>query len=442
VAVGAPLNGSRFGLNAGAVYVYQGSSSPDNVVDHVIGISGGNASQSLYGFSVRNVGRWDSDSYDDLAIGGPYNSNTGGSSAGRVDLVYGDPNPAATGNKSVVGQAADDNFGFSLARVWDVTGSSAHDVLIGAPYNNSGGSDAGRAYLYPGGSSATSAGSLDIIDNESISPGTEPDDWFGFGVASAGDFDGDGSWDFAVGAPNGNSKNVSRSGFVRLYDSSGMAVPSFLQHWRAAWASADEPGLVRLDFAFAMPSDSFIRVDLTRQVLDRDGRVTHEAQLWSGPAVYDGGGESGVLALAGSGFRFLDAGPGLPLDSGTRFSYGVTAFDHQGDILKLSALAGPTGVPATGFDALLALDPAWPNPANPSVTVRFRASPREVVHLRILDVRGRLVQDLYQGPGTGDWQHEVWNGKTRAGRSAASGLYLIHLENGNKSLSRRVVLAR
>jgi len=52
------------------------------------------------------------------------------------------------------------------------------------------------------------------------------------------------------------------------------------------------------------------------------------------------------------------------------------------------------------------------------------------------------VQDLYQGPGTGDWQHEVWNGKTRAGRSAASGLYLIHLENGNKSLSRRVVLAR
>ena len=47
-------------------------------------------------------------------------------------------------------------FGFSLARVGDVTGSSADDVLVGAPeYNETTASKAGRAYLYPGGSSAT-----------------------------------------------------------------------------------------------------------------------------------------------------------------------------------------------------------------------------------------------------------------------------------------------
>ena len=36
VAVGAPKNDSRWGLNAGAVYVFEGGSSPDNTVDHVI----------------------------------------------------------------------------------------------------------------------------------------------------------------------------------------------------------------------------------------------------------------------------------------------------------------------------------------------------------------------------------------------------------------------
>ena len=57
VAVGAPKNDSRWGLNAGAVYVYEGGGSPNNVVDHVIGC-GGTAAGSQYGFAVRGVGDW------------------------------------------------------------------------------------------------------------------------------------------------------------------------------------------------------------------------------------------------------------------------------------------------------------------------------------------------------------------------------------------------
>ena len=40
------------------------------------------------------------------------------------------------------------------------------------------------------------------------------------------------------------------------------------------------------------------------------------------------------------------------------------------------------------------------------------------------------MRELYQGPGTGDWQHVIWNGRTEQGTAAASGLYLIQLENG------------
>lgn len=440
VAVGAPKY-DNVGIDGGKVYVYQGGFTPNATVDLEIVITTGTASPSQYGWSVEGVGRWNTDSYDDLAIGAPTN-NDGGSSAGRVDIVYGGLNPDAVADRTVTGSLAGGLFGFSLARVGDVTGSSADDVLVGAPeYNETTASKAGRAYLYAGGSTATSSSGLDLIQNTPLLPGTAPDDRFGYAVSSAGDFDGDGQPDYAVGARNGNHYNGARAGFARVFDSGGLAVPAFLKSWKAAWAAEDEPGLVNLAFAFAAPAASFPRVDIERRVLDADGRVQASERLWSGRAEYGADGRPGVLATDGEGFTFVDPGPESALGAGDRLDYGVTVLDESGQTLTLASLAGPAGAPAV-LDVTLALDPAWPNPANPAVTVRFRAPVDERVTLQIYDVRGRLVRDLYEGPGTGDWQHEVWNGRTRDGVAAASGLYFIQLEDGRRALTRRVVLAR
>jgi hypothetical protein len=92
--------------------------------------------------------------------------------------------------------------------------------------------------------------------------------------------------------------------------------------------------------------------------------------------------------------------------------------------------------------ALLAMAPAWPNPANPAVTIRFRAAVAEPVILQVLDLRGHLVRDLHQSPGTGTWQDVLWNGLDNEGRAAASGVYLIRLAGANDLLTQRVVLAR
>jgi hypothetical protein len=443
VAVGAPSNDNNFGLDAGAAYVFQGGLLPDAAFDLLVGI-GGTAANSQYGFAVEGVGRWNTDSFDDLAIGGPFNSNAA-AQAGQVEIVYGGLAPSNTGDRYVRGERSGDNFGWSLAGVGDVLGSGADDVLIGAPFHNKtgtgGGSDTGRAYLYAGGSSATGAAALTILDNQAIQPGTEPDDQFGYGVSWAGDFDGDGASDYAVGAPGGNTRNGSTAGFAVLFDSSDLVVPAFLKAWKARWTAPDEPGLVRLEFAFADHAVTYRHVEIERTVRAGDG-AGYAERLWSGPPTLAGPGEPGVLGLDGAGFRFLDPGPATPLTGTEKLSYRITILDEAGQSYTQAALAGPAGAPAAGFDVVLALDPAWPNPANPAVTVRFRASPRETVHLRILDVRGRLVRELYRGPGTGDWQHEVWNGRASGGVAAASGLYLIQLEDGRKSLTRRVVLAR
>ena len=442
VAVGAPLNDNQAGLDAGAVYVYEGGNSPDNTVDHIL-TSGGTAPGSQYGFAVCGVGDWGDTSLWDLAIGGPFN-NSGSGANGRVEIVYGDAfGPSVTGDRYVLGEVAGDNFGFSLARIWDFTQNNSDDVLIGAPFHNQPQVNCGRGYVFEGGSVETSAANLEIKGNVPMKTGAEANDHYGWAVASAGDFDFDGDMDLAVGAPEGNKLNDAVTGFIHLQDSSELVVPAFFSFWSASWAETGAGDMIRLSFAFALPPDQFVEFELFRQIHDAQGAVIGEAVIWAGPARWDQGDVPGVLSISGDGFTYLDQIPVASLDNAASLSYVLKAVTDEGVDFTLDALAGP-GDLATHLNSgtLLALDPAWPNPANPGVTVRFRAAPAENITVRIMDLRGRLVSELYRGSGTGDWQHLIWNGRTATGAAAASGLYLIRLENGEKALNQRVVLAR
>ena len=440
VAVGAPLANTHGGLDGGAVYVFKGKlggATPDTTIDFVAGSSASAAPGSQFGYSVRGVGRLDTDSYDDLAVGAPY-SNEASTDAGRVEIFYGDPNPSVVADHAINGQTANDNFGWSLDRVGNVSGTARDDVLIGAPYHDLTASNGGRAYIYEGSSSATSAASLVIISNIPIKPGTAADDHFGWAVASAGDFDGDGSPDYAVSAPGGNIGSTNaRAGFAKLYPSSPGPVPALVRDWKAHWVGADR---VDLAFAFSLPAERFTALHLTRRSHGADGMVRSEELVWSGPAQVMDDGAASVLCRRGAGFGFIDdtaavSGPGLS------FSYALRAETDDGQILRLDELAGP-GLPMAVPSVGLAMQPAWPNPANPAVTIRFRADAGTVATVQVLDVRGRVVRRLHQAVGAGDWQDVVWNGLTDDGRAAASGVYLIRLSTGAELLTRRVVLAR
>ena len=442
VAVGAPLNDTHGGLDAGAVYVYEGGSNPDNIVDHEISI-GGTASPSQYGFAVRGVGDWGGDSLTDLAVGGPFN-NSGGGNTGRVEIVFGDAfGPSTTGDRYVLGEVSGDQFGYSLARIWDFTQNGSDDVLIGAPYHDQPAADCGKGYVFEGGSTATSAADLEIKGNVPMKTGAEANDYYAWSVASAGDFDGDGNKDLAVGAPEGNKLNDAVTGFIHLQDSSDLVVPAFFSFWSASWAGTGAGDIVRLSFAFALPPDQFADVELFRLVHDTQGAVLDEAAIWAGPARWDQGEVPGVLSISGGGFTYLDQIPVVSLGNAASLSYVLKAVTGDGLVFVQDALAGPGDLSThLSSGSLLAMDPAWPNPANPGVTVRFRAAPAENITVRIMDLRGSLVSELYRGSGTGDWQHVIWNGRTGAGAAAASGLYLIRLENGEEALNQRVVLAR
>ena len=106
----------------------------------------------------------------------------------------GDQKPDTLTKITITGQAAGDNFGYSVSTAGDVNGDGYSDVIVGAPYNHAGGFYAGRAYISFGGTSMDST--IDVTMT-----GEAADDWFGTSVSTAGDVNGDGYSDVIVGAP-------------------------------------------------------------------------------------------------------------------------------------------------------------------------------------------------------------------------------------------------
>ena len=85
---------------------------------------------------------------------------------------------------------------------------------------------------------------------------------------------------------------------------------------------------------------------------------------------------------------------------------------------------------------------AFPNPANPAVTIRYELAAAGPVRLTIHDARGRLVRRLVDGPRPAG-RHDVrWDGVDADGRAAPSGIYLFRLEGIAAPATGRLTLLR
>lgn len=428
VAVGAPQNDAR-GLEAGAVYVYEGGTNPDATYDQLID-PGETLAYAWYGYSVASAGLFDNDGYEDLVIGAP-NNILNSSRAGRVDVVYGGTSVSATGDLAIDGAAADDLFGYDVAGVRDVEGTSLDDVLIGAPGSTVDGAGAGRVYLLEGG--RTSASALPVSIMVPARNDQANDEW-GYCVADAGDLDGDGGWDFAASGTAANALDGAAAGVCRITDQAGTIVRNELSEWEAGIGT---DGTIRLDFALAEGAAGVDRLVLVRERLDDRGLVFQREQLWSGPALAGVEGDVTLLRTA-LGLAFLDRrDPG----SAASLRYELTVEETSGVVLRFGELEGPVlaaAVPLLGPE----LAPASPNPFNPSTRIRFRAPAGDAVTCRVMDVRGRRVADLYSGTANGAWQEVSWDGRITGGGAAASGVYLVDLKAGEQVRRQRIVLAK
>jgi hypothetical protein len=90
----------------------------------------------------------------------------------------------------------------------------------------------------------------------------------------------------------------------------------------------------------------------------------------------------------------------------------------------------------------LELKPAYPNPFNAEVAIRYELRTTEHVALDIYDVRGAKIRKLVNGVRHAG-EHEIqWDAKNDQGIAVASGLYVVRLNTGGMTLSDKITLLK
>jgi hypothetical protein len=117
-----------------------------------------------------------------------------------------------------------------------------------------------------------------------------------------------------------------------------------------------------------------------------------------------------------------------------KYVYRIKQVDNDGTF-KYSFSAE---VEVVGMPKLLKLDDNYPNPFNPTTTIQFTVPQNGLVRLRIYNVIGQEVANLFNGPAEVGNLYKV---KFEVS-SLPSGLYFSVLEFGNQRLTRKMVLAK
>lgn len=214
VIIGAPGASPDGRSHAGACYVVfctPGMESIDPVSSATNGfmIAGARVGDAL-GNAVSGAGDVNGDGLADVIVGASEAGDCAYSfcQRGRAYVIFGKPDNQSVdlaelgnGGFQMQGVTRFANLGGSVSGAGDVNGDGLADVIVGAHGTVYGGnSSAGAAYVIYGKTDGGPVDPANLAAGGFVIGGADLGDFAGFGVAGAGDFDGDGFADVIVGA--------------------------------------------------------------------------------------------------------------------------------------------------------------------------------------------------------------------------------------------------
>jgi hypothetical protein len=289
---------------------------------------GDNQAGAYYGVSIASAGDVNGDGYDDVIAGAPY-YETANSNAGKAYLYLG----GATGLAATPSwtSSGDDQagafYGVSTGSAGDVNGDGYDDVIIGAQYYNTGNFNAGKAYLYLGGSAGLAATPIWTSSGDN-----QVGACYGSSVASAGDVDGDGYDDVIIGAIVFDTTNAEAGkAYLYLGGAAGLAATP-------SWTSSGD--------------DQF--------------NACYGSLVASAGDVNGDGYDDAMVVASGYDTPTFDAGKAY-LYLGSEAGLGATAAwtssgDNQDSAYYGSALAGAGDINGDGYDDVIAGAYAYDTP--------------------------------------------------------------------------------